>query len=103
MADWMAAGDLGAEGSVLLAASVAAEHSADLKSLLAENAALRARENELIAGHAVAVMTLERKLAEAVGHLARLADWIEHEVGAELPYAEGETDARTFLAKESRD
>lgn len=41
MADWMAAGDLGSEGSVLLAASVAAEHSADLKSLLAENAALR--------------------------------------------------------------
>lgn len=40
----------------------------------------------------------ERKLAEAVGHVKRLSDWIEHEVGAELPYAEGEEDARTFLS-----
>lgn len=41
MADWIAEGDPGANGSVLLSASVAAEHAADLKALLAENAALR--------------------------------------------------------------
>lgn len=38
-------------------------------------------------------------LKEAVGHITRLCDWIEHEVGAELPYVEGEQDARAFLSK----
>lgn len=42
MADWMADGDPGANGSVLLSASVASEHAADLRAILAENAALRA-------------------------------------------------------------
>ena len=41
-AEWMADGDIGAEGSVLLSASVAAEHASDLKALIAEVAALRA-------------------------------------------------------------
>jgi len=34
MAAWLERGDTGAEGSVLLAASVAQEHSADLRALL---------------------------------------------------------------------
>lgn len=79
-----------------------------LPALIAENAALRDdvkvaradldhleahfRQRDFEATEA------ERKLAEARGHIMRLADWIEHEVGAELPYAEGEQDARTFLS-----
>lgn len=45
-----------------------------LDRILAENAALRARENDLIAGHAVAVAALERKLAEAERLNDRAAD-----------------------------
>lgn len=98
VADWFERGDLVAEGGVLMDASVAAEHAADLRYALSEIAALRGRENELIASHAVAVARIGRERDAAVGHVERLADWIEHEVGAELPYAEGETDARSFLS-----
>ena len=48
--------------------------AASALALLAENAALRARENELIAGHAAAVTALERKLAEAERLNDRAAD-----------------------------
>ena len=43
-AEWMARGDNGAAGSVLLAASVAQEHSSDLRTLLS---ALRQRDEAL--------------------------------------------------------
>lgn len=47
------------------------------------------------------LLKMRERLDEAVWHVTRLADWIEHEVGAELPYSEGEEDARTFLSKEA--
>lgn len=67
-AEWMADGDLGAEGSVLLSASVAAEHASDLKALIAEVAALRggvAQANANGASHWSRATEAERKLAEA--------------------------------------
>ena len=79
MADWMADGDPGANGSVLLSASVASEHASDLKALLAENAALRVdnadlREHRVTADLLVSTLKAdkteaERKLAEAVATL----------------------------------
>ncbi len=48
MAEWLKRGDDGAEGSVLLSASVAAEHAADLQALLSDNAALRAERDEAV-------------------------------------------------------
>lgn len=56
------------------AAFIAAANPATVLALLAENAALRSRENELIAGHAAAVTALERKLAEAKRLNDRAAD-----------------------------
>lgn len=81
MADWMADGDPGANGSVLLSASVASEHASDLKALLAENAALRAKiqtEIKLSVDNYVRATArateAERKLAEAVGLLREARD-----------------------------
>lgn len=104
MADWMASGDPGTNGSVLLSASVATEHAADLKALLAEVAALRGERDtwrQLAEnGAAGAVQHIdrateaERKLAEAVGLLlgvdggAATQDWWRVKV-------------RTFLSKEA--
>lgn len=104
--------DRTADANVANAAFIAAANPATVLALIAENAALRGernewrdtvRFNERCWSEERGVMIdrateAERKLAEAVGHVKRLSDWIEHEVGAELPYAEGEEDARTFLS-----
>ena len=41
---------------------------------------------------------LKAELAEAVGVATRLADWIEHDSGCDLPF-----DARAFLARHQRE
>lgn len=84
-----------------------------LLDILAENAALRARENELIAGHAVAVTALARKLAEAVGLLEQFAAEADRQDGVR-DYRDGDVQivdcripisafrrVRTFLSKEA--
>jgi len=99
MADWMADGDPGANGSVLLSASVASEHASDLKGLLAEIAALRAAKWEVKHVDTMNDMVLmglardeaetrateaERKLAEAVGLMrVTLGDLDRRDVTAE--------------------
>ncbi len=43
------------------------------------------------------VAKLKAELAEAVGVAARLADWIEHEAGCDLPF-----DARAIIARHQK-
>lgn len=77
---------------------------AEVAALRAENADLREyriTSDLLVSALKADLGDAERGWDEAVGHVARLADWIEHEVDAELPYVEGEDDARTFLSKEA--
>ncbi len=119
MADWMADGDPGANGSVLLSASVAAEHAADLKALIAENAALRASEMAALkecsewarkAGEAIGKLETseaagivegwrdrateaEHKLAEALKHLKAMSHVAPRDFEVEAAYA--------FLSKEA--
>lgn len=45
-----------------------------------------------------AIRALRERGDRAVHHVKWLADWIEDDCGAELPYPEGEEDARAFLA-----
>ena len=116
MADWMADGDPGANGSVLLSASVASEHASDLKALLAENAVLRAKiqtEIKLSVDNYVRATArateAERKLAEAVGLLRDLASWFDGSAyngawvirSGDLGVDDAICAARTFLSKEA--
>lgn len=105
MADWIAEGDPGANGSVLLSASVAAEHAADLKALLAENAALRANEKAVLKECA----DWARKAGDAIGKLETseaagiVQGWQERATEAERKLAEAVglkhlTDGQIFAA-----
>jgi hypothetical protein len=103
IADWMADGDPGANGSVLLSASVASEHAADLKAILAENAALRAERDDYfgMANRSEdAWHKAERKLAEAVGLLREwMGTWfVDADSREENAIAD---DTRKFLSKEA--
>ena len=67
---------------------------ATLRALSAELEAEKARAEAAEAERDA----LKAQLAEAVGVATRLADWIEHEAGCDLPF-----DARAFPARHQKE
>lgn len=76
MAAWCEQGDPGAEGSILLSASVANEHAADLRSLLARVSALEGSNEGLTADLHDAVQTAYNRGATEWARL-NYPKWIE--------------------------